>query len=207
MSMLFVDTETTGLPNDQYGLGDPSQPRIVELAAILVTHDWVERAVMSMVIQPDGYDIPEKMAEFHGIGTTLAKAIGIPIPFALAMASQMARKANVLIAYNAKFDGRMIDIELIRARQPKDSPLSTIKLKDLAEPAAQVCKFPPTQAMIDAKRGDQFKTPKLIEAFPILTGGLTYPGRAHSGLADCRAAIMCARALVEKHGMPMPGLS
>lgn len=207
MSMLFVDTETTGVPDNRCGLGDPSQPRIVELAAILVTHDWVERAVMSMVIQPDGYDIPERMTEVHGIGTTLAKSIGIPITYALAMASQLARKANVMLAFNAEFDGRMIDIELIKAKQPKDSPLSTIKLKDLAEPASRVCKSPPTQAMIDAGRSDQFKTPKLIEAFPILTGGLTYPGRVHSGLADCRAAIMCARALVEKHGMPMPGLS
>ena len=34
MSMLFVDTETTGLPDNRYGLGDPAQPRIVELAAV-----------------------------------------------------------------------------------------------------------------------------------------------------------------------------
>ena len=77
MRALFYDTETTGLPDWHQPSDGPQQPHIVQLAACLVDLDTRETIdSMDMIIRPDGWVIPDDVAEVHGITTERATAEG-----------------------------------------------------------------------------------------------------------------------------------
>lgn len=59
---LFFDTETTGLKS----------PHIVQLAALLTEEDGRECARLNVIIQPEGWTIPDEAAAVHGITTDIA---------------------------------------------------------------------------------------------------------------------------------------
>ena len=81
---LFYDTETTGFPSSKE-LDHPDQPHLVQIAAHVVDVD--SRKVINSIdltVKPDGWDIPEKASDIHGITTELASAVGVSERFAIA---------------------------------------------------------------------------------------------------------------------------
>jgi DNA polymerase-3 subunit epsilon len=93
----------------------PHQPRIVQLAAILFEDDATEVASMSVIIKPEGFQIPDEAAGFHGITTEHADKVGVPIKIALNLFIQMQRSAATVAAHNLDFDAAMIASETFRA--------------------------------------------------------------------------------------------
>lgn len=51
--ILFVDTETTGLPQWNLPADDPSQPRVVDLAGLLCDADGKEVGRFESIVKPD----------------------------------------------------------------------------------------------------------------------------------------------------------
>jgi len=107
MNILFFDTETTGLPLWREPSDDPKQPHIVDIAVDLVT-DGQEVLESYDAIINNGVDIPEDVAEIHGITTEIAADQGVEPAEAHDNFMGMVAKADLISGYNVNFDIRMV---------------------------------------------------------------------------------------------------
>ncbi len=184
---LFIDTETTGLPNRHAFFGDPSQPHLVQLAALLTDDEGTEKGCFHGIILPQDWTIPAEAAAVHGITTEIAATLGIPLVGALAAFSTLCFRAQELIAHNLDFDLIVMRAALRRAggnylllEKPRHS--CTMRA------SAEVLKLP-------GRRG-QYKWPKLQEAYrhfyhQELEG-------SHDAMTDVRACAAVHFALLGK---------
>lgn len=108
MSILVVDTETTGFP--------PSC-RMVQIAWRLYTKDGVFLNNECYIIKPDRYVIPEQCVKIHGISTEFAEKNGIDINTVLTYLEDIIYKGAVekVVAHNMKFDDAVIKSEISRS--------------------------------------------------------------------------------------------
>ncbi len=117
MAILFFDTETTGLPDNDSPPGR-GQPHIVQLAAVLV--DGRAERTVATLIQPEGWTIHPDARRVHGISVERARAEGIPIAQAIASFDELLAEADLAVAHNVKFDRLLLDSEYARlARRPR----------------------------------------------------------------------------------------
>lgn len=114
MNKIFLDTETTGLLQD--GVILDNEPHIVELAWIITDADAHPIQQSQYPIRPDGWTIPESAIKIHGITNELARAIGVPIQFALSqlMNDIVAHQVTEILTYNTEFDLGMLKVEYQR---------------------------------------------------------------------------------------------
>ena len=184
---VFFDTETTGLPLFNHPSEDPRQPHIVQLAACLVDLDTRNTiASMDVIIQPDGWTIPDEVAEIHGITTEHAKAVGVPAKLALQMFLELAT-GRLRIAHNEQFDARLVRIALLRhfnAEMADEWKAGEAKCtQKLATP---IVKAPPTAKMKAVGR-NHFKSANLGESVLHFTGKPLE--NAHSAMADVKGCM------------------
>ena len=184
---IFYDTETTGLPLFNEPSEDPRQPHIVQLAACLVdleTRNTI--ASMDVIVQPDGWTIPDEVAAIHGITTEHAKAVGVPAKLALQMFLELAT-GRKRIAHNEQFDARLVRIALLRhfsaeaADEWKEGKAECTQI--LATP---IVKAPPTAKMLAAGRR-HFKSANLGESVLHFTGKPLE--NAHTAMADVQGCM------------------
>lgn len=187
--ILFFDTETTGLPNWHVPSDDPSQPYIVQLAAMLTDDEEEEQSTLNCLIYPDGWTVPDDVAEIHGITTERASAGGVPIDAAMTLFFSMVDRCSIVVAHGVSFDKRLVRIWQKRAKIGatgldawKQHPSFCTMQK-----ATPICRIPPTDRMMASGR-KTFKTPTLGEAYEHFTGEKLEG--AHDALVDMRA---CAR--------------
>lgn len=181
MKRFYFDTETTGFPA-KAGTPLDKCPFVVQIAAILVDDEYGEVASLSTIIKPDGWTIPENVAEIHGITTEKAEAFGIPAKVAMAAFSQICRQADEVIAHNISFDLKIVSYEIERAAAP-NVIADKVHFCTMAA-TTDICKLPGNYG--------KYKWPKLIEAHQhFFNEG--FDG-AHDALVDVRA---CAR--IHKH--------
>jgi DNA polymerase-3 subunit epsilon len=175
---LFYKAATNGLPLFNEPSGDPRQPHIVQLAAMLVDLDSRSMiAGFDVIIRPAGWTIPDEVAQLHGITTERALDFGVGELVALNLLLDLWSCAYVRIGHAQAFDARIVRIAMKRHIVPnmgeggeefadhwKNGPaLCTAKM------AAPICCIPPTSESA-RKRGD-FKTPTLAEAFAHFSSG------------------------------------
>lgn len=181
--ILCFDCETDGINN----------PRLVELGAVLVElADGVaiERASVSLVVRPDGWEIPDAATRVHGVTTATALGCGVPLVVAVSVLTNLWALADVRVAHNLEFDDRVISNAL--ASLGRASSLARppgVCTKDLAAP---ILDLPPTERMVQFGHGDKPKSPSLHECHMHFFNE-PVPG-AHSALADARA---CAKIYLE----------
>ena len=198
--LIAVDTETTGIPARGEVITSPSYPRLVELAGLLVeVESEREVAMFSFIISPAGYEVPAESASIHGITHERASAQGVPVAVALSAYLNLRARADELVGHNVTFDLGIIASELHRsARRPSHPGPSTITCTaDLGTPVARL---PPTERMIAAGYGGNFKKPNLGELYLHLFGEPFID--AHSALADCRAAVRCLFEMRRRRACP-----
>lgn len=191
--ILVFDAETSGLPRFSDPSDDPRQPHIVELAGILATREGIVDR-FHRKIKSDGWKIEAKAAEAHGVTTEMAMNDPDRTPEAEAVISfiEFWKRASVRVAHNESFDSRIIRIGCKRFLPDQAEAWSAGRAKCTANLSEPLCKLPPTQRMIEAGRGKQFKRPKLEEAFEVLCGEKMVG--AHGAMAD---AENCLRIYTE----------
>ncbi|WP_336764340.1 3'-5' exonuclease [Asaia sp. VD9] len=189
MSILFFDTETTGLPN--YGLptNHEDQPHVVQLAAILTDERGKEQAQLSVIIKPDGWIIPEGAARVHGITTEKASRYGIREVVAAGAMYDLCCAADTIVAHNIKFDRQIVGTMFARAGRGWKLPERQACTMMNASP---IVNLPPTERMIAAGYGDKPKAPSLAECIRHFYGEEL--DGAHDALVDVRA---CKRIYFE----------
>jgi DNA polymerase III subunit epsilon len=180
--ILFFDTETTGYANFKADETDPCQPRMVQLACILVDPLEREVAQFSAMIDPEGkYEIPDDVALIHGITTKRATEYGLPITIAIAAFNAMCKTASKIVAHNIPFDMAVIRSEIRRAGKPDRT--EGLERFCTMRSSTDLCHLP--------KKGSRsaYKWPTLQELHQHCTG-TTFDG-AHDALNDVRALVRC----------------
>jgi DNA polymerase III epsilon subunit-like protein len=117
--LLFVDTETTGLPkpaSDDFG----RWPRVVQLAWSLYDHDGFCESANSFIIYPADFTIPRDAASIHGITTDRAKKEGVSLHKVLPEFNADVEKATTIIAHNLDFDLPSVNTEFMRCKLETD---------------------------------------------------------------------------------------
>ncbi|MCX6683259.1 MAG: 3'-5' exonuclease [Methanoregula sp.] len=113
--LLFVDTETTGLPKSASNDFE-RWPRVVQLAWSLYDHDGIRESVNSFIIYPTDFVIPQDSVKIHGITTERAKKEGVSLHKVLPQFNTDVEKATTIIAHNAEFDLPIVNTEFMRCR-------------------------------------------------------------------------------------------
>lgn len=128
MSILVFDTETTGLPprGAKFARADTSNYlgwrgcRLVQIAwEIRSVMDYAVLVSRAFVIKPDGFVIPDKATEIHGISQAQAESEGIPIIEVLDMFFRDIASFQVsrVVAHNMSFDDNVMLAELFMLLQ------------------------------------------------------------------------------------------
>lgn len=188
MTYLFIDTETSGLPDFKLPIDHPSQPHLVSIAA---WHgEWSDEsqsithiASLNAVIRPDGWTSHPRALAVHGITDEYARAFGEPLSdvltrlLTLITATDDGLNGGQLIAHNHSFDHRMILRSFAETRQDS-SPLGLLR------------PFCTMRALTDRMKlrssyGTGYKWPRLDEAYEYVFGR-PVPGRenGHEAMVD-----------------------
>jgi len=177
---LVFDTETTGLPKTRNApVSDlDNWPRLVQIAWVLVNNDGQELSSAEHIIKPSGFIIPVGASRIHGITTTIAKKSGKEIKPVLEEFIEALGKADVLIAHNMQFDGKVVGAELLRMGYP-----------NYIERKKQKCTMRETKNYCKLQGRFGYKFPTLQELYVKLFGQ-TFSGE-HSALVDVRACSKC----------------
>src|SRR5690606_30642734 len=122
---LIFDTETTGIPHNKTApITDlDNWPRVVQLAWQL--HDNKGKLVsrQNLIIQPDGFNIPYKAEQIHGISTKRAMEEGQPLKAVLELFIADLKQTQLLIGHNIEFDISILGAEFIRQQFDTDQLL------------------------------------------------------------------------------------
>lgn len=172
---IFYDSESTGLPKWKLPSSDPSQPHLVQLAALLVdldTRQVVEE--FDLIVRPDGWTIPDEVVTIHGITTDYALEHGIPEADVLTRFLALHELADERIAHVESFDMRIVRIGIKRYRD---------------DAQADAWKAKPSQCTAKLAKAalGMTKMPKLTEAHQQLLG--TAMTGAHEAMADTRGCM------------------
>lgn len=191
---LFVDTETTGIPNQNLPHNHPSQPYMVQIGALL-WDELKDQVITSLdaIIFPDKYTIDNesKAVETHGITQEKALQFGVGGKHVAGILESMIDMADKFVAYNERFD-YMLCLRLLDLYSHDIGTLKTISRTCVMRRATPVCKIPATARMKAAGFGG-FKNPRLAEAYKIICEKELVG--AHSAMADVRATLEIHKAL------------
>jgi DNA polymerase-3 subunit epsilon len=194
-TILFYDTETTGLPLWNLPSEHPEQPHIVQLAAELCVEATGETLqAMNMIIRPDGWIIPDEVAAIHGITTERAMDEGVAAEQVIAHLVDLWTESDERAGHNESFDMRMVRIALMRhvhySMQTIGDPEMMFADYWKAAPAyctqsnsIKIVNCPPTEKMKKARRFGP-KPPTLAEAYLHFTGKPL--DGAHDAMVDVR---------------------
>lgn len=176
MSYLFFDTETTGFFLKSVPRNDAKQPHIVQIAGLLTDERGNTIEELDLIVKPEGWEIPQVVADIHGITTEIALAKGIPAKDALAKFNGLVERATLLIAHNFSFDNEIVAIA--HERHAVVSKFHTIPYVCTMLECTPICKMA-------KKRGAGYKWPKLMEAYELICKK-KFSG-AHNAVADMHA--------------------
>jgi DNA polymerase III epsilon subunit-like protein len=186
--LLFVDTETTGLPKSASTDVD-RWPRIVQLAWSLYDSDGNRESLNSFIIYPTDFTIPQDSARIHKITTDRAKKEGVSLHKVLPQFNEDVEKSTTVIAHNLDFDLPSIYTEFIRCKLETNllekQKFCTMKSQKIVS----FCKLP-------SASGRGYKWPTLNQLHLQLFE--TEFTDSHNASADVEACARCYFALRKK---------
>ncbi|MCU0397707.1 MAG: DNA polymerase III subunit alpha, partial [Cyclobacteriaceae bacterium] len=188
---LIFDTETTGIPHNKTApITDlENWPRLVQIAWQL--HDahggLIDR--QNYIIKPEGFNIPFKAEQIHGISTQRALDEGEDLHSVLTSFFSDLEKSQLLVGHNIEFDINIIGSELIRKSMDPENLLSINKL-DTGIASIEFCQ-------LSGGIGGKLKMPRLIELHQKLFSKDF--GDAHDAAYDVAATARCFFGLIKKN--------
>ena len=180
---LIFDTETTGVPHNKTApLTDlDNWPRVVQIAWELHDRKGALLSQHNYIIKPDGFDIPYKAEQIHGISTKRALEEGHPLRKVLDIFLADLDKTSVLVGHNIEFDINILGAEFIRQNITTEKILAIAKV-DTGIVSVDFCQ-------LSGGPGGKLKMPRLIELHEKLFGkGF---GDAHDASYDVAATARC----------------
>lgn len=116
MTIVFFDTETTGLPRDYNAPSSKldNWPRLVQLAWIVSDYDGNVLSSENHIIIPDGFEIPSISAAIHGNTTEIAKSKGEKLADVIDKFLGVLQNATAIAGHNISFDQHIVEAEILR---------------------------------------------------------------------------------------------
>lgn len=186
---LIFDTETTGIPHNKTApISDVDNwPRVVQLAWQL--HDAKGKLLsqQNFLIKPEGFDIPYKAEQIHGISTKRALAEGYSLKKILDLFVHDLTHTALLVGHNIEFDISILGAEFIRQQFDVGSLLKLEKV-DTGLVSIAFC-------ALSGGLGGKLKMPRLVELHEKLFG-VNY-GDAHDAAYDVAATARCFFGLIK----------
>ena len=185
-TVMFIDTETTGLPIDKnvpYTNG-VNWPRLVQISWILTNADGEMMFSYDFIIRPEHFSIPYESTRVHGITNTRARADGHKLTKVLKIFLNYLNQADIIVGHNVDFDINVIAAELYRKGLSTDI---------VTKPRVCTMKLGTNYCMIEGRYG--YKYPKLTELYYALFQEHFYG--AHDAMADVTATMHCYFGLIE----------
>jgi len=178
--LLFVDTETTGLPGKKCSVINPRAhwPRIVELAWIECKNDGTVITEHNSIIKPDSFKIPRCATAIHGITTERAQEEGHTLISVLSEFQKTLDHCSVIVGHNIDFD-----VNVINAESHRTGISLPLQLHQ------RICTMKSSVRLCNLKRGAGYKDPTLSELHQLLFGS-SFPD-SHRALSDACACMKC----------------
>ncbi len=187
---LIFDTETTGLPRNKTApISDlENWPRLVQIAWQL--HDSHGKLLdqRNFIVKPEGFTIPFKAEQVHGISTKRATEDGEDLKIVLDAFLADVEKTNLLVGHNIEFDINILGAELLRKDLNPDL-ITTVQNLDTGIASLEFCQ-------LTGGPGGRLKMPKLIELYEKLFG-VPFDD-AHDAAFDVDATAKCYFGLLAK---------
>lgn len=202
MTLLFIDTETTGFPKragwDEYH--DPTDihaykdARIVSICWIIGSEDGSAKKSMNFMVKPDDFTIDNNgdACKINGITQEMALENGCEIREILRALREDISSYNPqkIIAHNLDFDIHVLLSEIYRCNLTNGFVLS---LKELYETISEMERYCTMKMGKDITRiimpSGRIKSPKLIELYQKLFGNQTFT--QHNAFDDTFACFRC----------------
>jgi len=180
MSILILDTETSGLPASyKASFSDVhAWPRIVEIAWILLDINLKPVTSSQFIVRPDGFEISTGASSVHGITTAKAKAEGSPLRYVLSCQAEDLSDVDLLVAHNIDFDFPVVNCEFIRS-----------KVQSSLASKRRYCTMKSTTELCNISGNYGPKWPKLEELYRFLFAR-TF-NEAHRAMHDVQATTEC----------------
>lgn len=189
-TVLFFDTETTGLVDRYAAEDDPRQPDVVQIAAILIDPAKPDSPLASFcsLVRP-AKDIDPGAAKAHGITKQMADAYGLSPLVAFSAFRELVARADTLVAHNLSFDALVMRTAWHRTfgtdlRDELQGKKAFCTMKAMTP----VCKILTGRS----RHSKDWKWPKLSECIEFFFGEKLEG--AHDALVDTKA---CARVYFE----------
>ena len=190
--ILALDTETTGLIDKAKPLGDDSQPRIVQVGAILAEDNGdIVTEIRDIYIRPAGWKTKPGAETVHGISDKMANRFGISEIAALGLIVGLSANVKRVIGHGVEFDRDIVSGTLMRLgkstelfRRPRLQWCCTMKGMN------EICSI--ESQYVDGAS----KWPTLAEAYFHAFG--REPDRQHSAFHDAATALEIYLWLIDK---------
>lgn len=193
MNTLFFDTETTGKYDWKLPPDHPSQPHLVQLAAVLLDNEGKERAGLNLLVKPEGFSISQEVTAIHGISEDIANSCGVSIKNVAYLFNALCYQADLLVAHNIDFDRSIMLSVFIRNQIGH-------RLNKMNRYCTMKSATPIVKAVRPGVTGDHaFKWPSLTECMAFFFQE-DFSSQAHNALADVVACSRVYQAL-KSHGV------
>lgn len=186
MSILFFDTETTGIPinHDAPIANIDNWPRIVQLAWIICDNNRKIISQKNYIVKPMDFTIPDSTVEIHGINMEYAEKVGKPIHHIIKEFSKAIDSVDIIVGHNINFDINVTGCEMYR-----------LGISGFLEEKPNICTMKSSleYCSFDTDYGSRY--PKLQELHTKL---FSFPfENAHDAFSDIKATFDCFWKLID----------
>lgn len=190
MKYAVIDTETSGLFDFSKPADAEGQPRLANLAIIVLNEDLSIDHEIDYMVAPLGWEMKPEATAVNGLTTEHLLAKGLPVVDALNMYAALIDRGYIIATFNAQFDTKVMRGEMRRANVP-----------DRFETTPNVCimRALTNVVRVPKKSGSGYKWPKLGEACAFFK--IEQPA-AHSAMGDARSAVELLRHLHKANLIP-----
>lgn len=153
--LLFLDEETSGLPNFKLAADDPAQPYIASICGMLTDQDLNMHGIQYTFIRNDGWSMQAEATRANGITDEHLQRFGIPQYAALLPFAEWLSMGVTMVAHNVQFDWKILRGNLRR-----------VQLPDYYERTTSFCTMHSNTGVCKLTQANGArKTPSLAEAF------------------------------------------
>ena len=192
-NILFIDIETIGLPQFNYGnfyhyknVKKYNNARIVEIAWVLTSKNGEIISKNRYIIKPDNYIINN--SNIHGITQDEAISKGIKICEVFTYLTKDLKKTKYIVAHNIEFDYNILCSEMFRYKQLDILQLMIDKEKICT------CNSAINITKLNPKRYGKYKKPTLTELYYFC---FKDNFNSHKALNDVEAMLKCFFFLID----------